>query len=130
MKMHALCTPPINEMVYTALTLRELMVLREDMMSIESDKLIEPHLGKWLKVEGKIADIYSLSSDGISVITRYYGGKAYATSVFLDFSAQWRERLETMPKGTYIVAHGKIDKINYGEIALRECLVESYGRTL
>lgn len=113
-----------NASVYLDLPPDELMEIGKDETSLVADKLREPYLGKWIKVEGKVDNI-----------SRYPMGKFAVTIEIGDlsqvrflFDERWGEYLETMGKNFYIVAQGKIDDIRSYELRIEESELVSYGR--
>ena len=78
------------------------------------ERAVQPHIGKWLKVQGIIGDI-SLSL--IWVVVRL----GWDPAIALHFSdSEWGERLETMDAGDAISAEGRITSITrLGVIEIR-----------
>jgi hypothetical protein len=89
-------------------------------MAIQAEKLIQPFIGKWMKVVGRVADIKEEDS-GMKVIFERNESLLYILT-FDDRS--WRDHLLVMPRGTQINALGKIQNIAATWISLTSCKLQ------
>ena len=113
-----------GERVYVPLAPDELVAIGKGDTGLVADKLREPYLGKWIKVEGQVRDINRYSSGGFYVSMDIDGD----SMLLLRFDERWGKYLETMGRDSYIVAHGKIDEIESYALTIEECELEDYGR--
>lgn len=110
--------------IYTKWTPRELMDLGKDRTSLDARRLKEPHLGKWLQVEGKVSDIDQFKSGNFYVRLSLDEWR----NIILIFDKNWGHHIETMQAGDYLKADGKIDSFDQFSVKLEECEIVNYRR--
>ena len=82
---------------------------------IQSDKLAEPYLGKWLKFSGRISEISGITHR-IGVRLQEYPN----VSLWFD-RENWESHLSVLSKGAQINAIGQIEEIEPYHISLDPC---------
>ena len=115
--------------IYTVRKSEDLIKSVTGLTSIEADRVVEPHIGKWLKVEGSINDISlsKFSEDFYYILN--IGHPLDRTHVVLFFEKSWGPTIETMQRGDWISAEGKINSIDNRSIMLKQCeLLATEGR--
>ena len=87
------------------------------MTDINATKYAEPHIGKWLRVQNVIRNMYETELT-IDVML----GKGLDPILFLRFSKEeWGAKLETMEIGDRLAAEGRITKLEWIALYLDEC---------
>jgi hypothetical protein len=94
-------------------------------ISVKAEKLIEPFIGKWMKVWGSISNISRYKDGSCFVYIRYLNKPEDAwskmTMAVLEFDARWNDRLSILDGGENITAIGEIERIGYQEVKLIKC---------
>ena len=104
---------------YTAGTVGEILAPMRDLTSLGIQRRAEPHIGKWIQVQGTINDI---GADEQSF--RVTIGKKFSAAVFLLFARdKWEPLLETMDRGKRIAAEGKIYSVGHLGMQLVDCAI-------
>ena len=101
--------------IYTVRTAAEIFSAVENLTGIEIEKFAQPHLGKWIRVQSVVKDIYPGENDFHVLI-----GEGFLT-VSLKFAKEKWPSIETMTKGDRLAAEGKITKIRSATISLDCC---------
>jgi hypothetical protein len=79
---------------------------------VQTDKLVEPYLGKWIRVSGTIYDIYD------SFVVLRDGEESSA--VYLMYDMAWKDKFHLLEKRKIIFAIGKIHDIS-SDLQLKHC---------
>ena len=109
---------PTDE-VETLWTLDEILKSVEDCTNMQIADITRPHMGKWLKVNEIVGNVYE-HKDTVSVSL----GKDLQRNIFMAFDKKrWIARLETMKIGDRLFAKGKIEQIQKYRIWLEDCKV-------
>ena len=88
--------------------------------SIQSTKLIEPYMGKWMRLSIDVADISEASASQ----HRVHGFKDQ-TSIFMYFEKQWQEQVSILRSRSVIEVVGQIRNIDRGMLRLESCEIIS-----
>jgi hypothetical protein len=90
--------------------------------SVQADALIQPYLGKWIRVSGVVINDISRQRNGHLV----FGSSTDKTRLFLHFQNQWSERILILRSGSTIAMAGKILRVDMNAMSLGNCeLIES-----
>lgn len=115
-------TPAAKERVFSPRTPAELLEAIEGLTDLAAETVSRPHIGSWLRLEGKIRNmsLLRLSKEQINVSLVL---PLDEVDVFLLFRADiWKERLELYVEGDQISAIGKILSVSRsGYVQLEEC---------
>lgn len=80
--------------------------------SVQAHKLVEPYLGKWIRVEGAVKDVMILGTGRLAVLMQPDGSEEIAgISVWLTFNND-SERVALLRRGDSVAAEGSIQKVD------------------
>ena len=118
--------PPIKstpDRIYTPRTPSEIVNVFRDRTDMEAEKSVQAHIGKWLRVEGVINNVYeSAFPDQITVSVNVSVNMEIEPAIFLEFGKErWIGILETITPGDGIVAEGRIVAIERIWVRLKDC---------
>jgi hypothetical protein len=124
--LSSMMTPP-DERHFVDVTPDDLIgFFRDDQTSIQSNRAVEPFIGKWMKVEGDLGEVLSsFGSDSAqvtfatSIFTGEWGRFKGFYMIFKD--KKWVERLYCLTKGTHIAVQGQIDRVDKLSVQLNNC---------
>jgi hypothetical protein len=109
-------------------TPQELQELRHGHVTVQADKLLEPYLGKWMRVAGTVSDVHEYKSSEkwtVNVWTRLaetrLGVPMKTDELSLEFAATWSERLVLLKRDEHINVIGRIKSIELLSINLEQC---------
>lgn len=106
-----------EERIYTTKTAGELFASVVDLTELEMQRFVQPHIGKWIRVQSVIQD---MRREGEHVVVRI--GHWFEPTPVLRFSKDpWFNRLETMSRGHTLAACGKIQFIGLMAMVLVDC---------
>jgi len=91
---------------------------QENLTRVQTDKLLSPYLGKWMKVTGTVAQIYNRVT-WLTLGDNMKPGERL--SVILVVSDTWRDRFHLLEMNKKISAIGIISEINISEVQLDDC---------
>ena len=93
--------------------------------SIQARKLIEPFIGKWLRVSGNLSEVLSSSPDRAQLTFSDRGVGSKVGTVYMYFRNKNQiERLAILRRGDSLTVIGKIEDINAVQIDLGNCELE------
>jgi len=93
-------------------------IRRQDHLTrIQTDRIINPYLGKWMKVTGTVAQIY----DRITWLRIGEVVPGKTLSVILVVEPTWKARFHLLEMNKVISAIGKISDVSYSEVQLEDC---------
>jgi len=93
--------------------------LRDDQTSIQSSRVVEPFIGKWIQVEGKLRDVHSSSDDSAGV---FFERDIKGVHLYMRFTGKESvDRLLVLKKGTSIVIQGQIESVSKIGVGLENC---------
>ena len=81
-------------------------------------KVVEPYIGKWMRIHGNVANVGELEY-GWSTVTLIR--EREDPSVFLHFDEKWEPHLSVLRRNSSIDVIGKIRDINAFGITLDQC---------
>ena len=106
--------------VYTHSSAAEIFAAVRDMTSIEIEGFVQPHIGKWIRVQSIIRDIYQ-DDASYSVLL----GRVFEPMVHLSFANDEWPEIATMTQGKRLAAEGRIQRIERSALYMDYCeLVE------
>ena len=115
--------PEVKARVLSPRTPAELVNSVEGLTDIATEERSRPHIGTWLRVNGKITNISQIPFSGDILV--HLNVPPDDTTVFLTFDgSNWGQRLRLHEVGDRISASGQIDGINQhlgGHVDLEEC---------
>jgi hypothetical protein len=89
-----------------------------DHTSIRAIKLIEPYIGKWMRVSGRLRDV----REGANHVTvTFESPPDKITFLFMYFQKSDRDRLSILRRGSQLVVIGQISRINRTDVDLENC---------
>jgi len=106
---------------------KELTKLYKDNTSVQADKKVEPHKGRWMHVSGKIdsvRQVHELYGGGREVMFRVDWTDTNPVAYLMYFDEKWADGLDTKHPGDLIHVCGKIDSVATTLIVLRQCELE------
>lgn len=102
--------------IYTLRTAQELFDEFKNRTDMEAQRLLQPHIGKWLVVEDVVKNV--LEQDrSIAVLV----GKRLGPTICLVFEKDWQQQLETLREGDAIMAEGRISEVDSSAMYLSNC---------
>ena len=108
----------LGEKIYTARKIEELLAPIKDMSSLQIQRHVAPHIGKWLRAQSVIRDM----SENDNFLYAHVGTAKFGPLAYLAFRKQkWARHLETMDRGDRLAAEGRIVKLNFMGIYLDDC---------
>lgn len=117
--------PIDRDRVYSARTIEEISNAIDGLNSLQTNRFIQPFIGKWIRVQGTIKDIfeYSTESNEIGVLLGQNQEKSLTSpTLILTFVKEtWLPTLETMNSGDFAHVEGEIDKISKFRISIKNC---------
>ncbi len=88
----------------------------EGRTEIEAERLVQPYLGKWVRVSGTVANVVGGGDRASFTVTLE---NKYA---FFNFREdRWRSRLEVLRQGAHISLLGRITSIHSWKIDIDDC---------
>jgi hypothetical protein len=113
--------PPQREFVNQ--TPAELVGLYHNMTDLQAQKLLEPFIGRWIKVSGPFQNVRAASSNGIAwVDLSNNAGLRPGQATHLGFDAdKWLARLSTLKLGEQLEIAGQIEAVDRHVVYLRHC---------
>ena len=93
----------------------------------QGERIVEPYVGKWMKVRGPVYDVQANADGSVNVNVDYSDPSdadrplfERVTIVLLIFK-NFEERLQIIHKGDVITANGKIAKVGRSSVILDHC---------
>jgi hypothetical protein len=97
-----------------------LMGLFDQHTSIQAQRLIEPYIGKWMKISGKLSDI--MDNEYFSQVTFERDPQKRYGAVYMYFrQPDRRDRLSVIRRGTNLTVMGQIRNVANIELHLDKC---------
>lgn len=114
--------PPQRVFIPTDVTPQTLMGMFEGKTTVSARRLVQPYLGKWMKISGRFQNLGTLGSATYSVRLSTRFDHAY---LFYFSKESWEHQLELLQIGQQVALVGKVTKIDEWSIVLEDCeLVE------
>jgi hypothetical protein len=109
----------VSERIIVDVTPLYLMDLFSEHTSIQAQRLIEPYIGKWIRISGPLGDVSD--NEYFSQVVFEHGPKMFA-QVFMYFRQPNRsDRLSVLRRGTELTVLGQIERVNGMEVHLDNC---------
>jgi hypothetical protein len=98
----------------------ELRGFYQNVTSAQGDRLLQPYIGKWMKLSGTVADIRHSGPDGknSSVSFRDIGSVSY---ILMFFDANWYDHISVLERGSSATVLGKILSADNMSVQLDHC---------
>jgi hypothetical protein len=119
------------ERIVANVTPQDLVRVCIDHLDHQAQTLIQPFIGKWLKVTGPIFDIgpiFNVSTDQggwfVSVLltkTTENEADGHDTQIILYSQPQWKDRLSILSRNQNVNVLGQIKKVSWIGIQLEDC---------
>jgi hypothetical protein len=114
-----------RDFVGASITPEYLVGLFKDHTSIQANKLIEPFIGKWMKVSGHLNEVLSSTPDFAQVSFSGRGLTSDLAGIYMYFrSKDSIERLAILRRGDALTIVGEIREINSVQLTLESCELE------
>jgi hypothetical protein len=109
-------TPPrgSHDRLFVDTTPQYLMELYKDRLKIQGDKLAEQYIGKWIKVSGKVSNVY----DNWVLMKE---PDNFLKSTNIHFHNRWKERFHLLQTDQVITISGQITSIGLFDLNLDNC---------
>ena len=105
---------------YVMWTVDEIFESMKDCTNIQVANIARLHIGRWLRVDDKVANVSELRKE---IDIHVY--KGFGKHIHLAFDKNlWKTRLETLRIGDSIIAEGKIKTIDEQSIGLEDCEIK------
>ncbi|MEW6223014.1 MAG: hypothetical protein AB1627_00140 [Chloroflexota bacterium] len=111
---------PAAERVFVDVAPDYLWGLYDGRMAVQGDALVQPYLGKWLKFNGDVNDIQSKSRGELTLVPRRVPGWG-SKMMMLHFDANWRDRVQALPRDAPFFAVGQIARVTGEWVSLEHC---------
>jgi len=89
--------------------------------SMEANRFIEPYLGKWIDISGKIREIAEYSDDTIIIYLDIESSSTLLVSG--EFGVSWKDKIAIMRKGDQVEIRGSIKRVSSGIFSMVNCEV-------
>lgn len=116
---------PLSERLFVAKSPQELTGFFKDLIDVQAEKLIQPYIGKWLKISGQVsnashhADMLKLWQ--VFVFVKNEDKRYPDIQIALYFSDTWTERLSLITRDTNITVQRRINKVSSHGLELHAC---------
>ncbi len=91
--------------------------LHHDLLSVQAQRLVEPYIGKWMRVAGSIRDI----DDARQFLIVSRETPRNGASVHMIFRPKWGSSLNVLRRGDPFQVEGKISRVDAAGVTLRDC---------
>jgi hypothetical protein len=121
-------TPTADGRIFVDVTPAYLGGLFEGHTDIQAQKLIQPFVGKWMEISGKLGEV----SEGhgflqVTLQSAYPLVTILAVRVYMHFHVKWTDRLSVLRQGDALTIVGQIDRVDKLSVVLRACELVSTG---
>ena len=117
-------TPELPESVegkvFSRRSVRQLTNLTRGLTAVEADNATKPHIGIWLRVQGRVLNVYEQTEERMTV-SLIQGFLFFQRKILAYFDRGSRDRLKILPLGHKIAVVGEIAIISGGGITLTKC---------
>ncbi len=104
-------------------TPEHLWSLFEGRTGIQGESLVEPFIGKWMRLAGPLGDVGRISEKWLQVTFRY-GTQPMGKHVYIYVrDKRWIDRVVLLKIGDEIVVLGRIERVSAMEIRLDHCVL-------
>jgi hypothetical protein len=107
--------------IFADITPQDLVRPFDTYVAIQAEKLIQPYLGKWLRVTEPVGNVRSLPNGQWQVTVALKINESGIMVLSLTFDNEWGDRLSILTRDATIRAIGQIDKIRSREIFFEHC---------
>lgn len=112
---------PPSERIFVDKTPQELTKIFKTYIDAQAEKLIQPYMGKWLRIAGPVQNASQISGKFWQVFLHLESDSMFGIQIVLYFANTWTEHLSLISRGTNINVIGRISKISSGELDLQAC---------
>lgn len=101
--------------------------LFDDRTDLQAKGLVEPYIGKWMKVSGPLGNVSPPNKYFTQVTLKtkgmFDGGGRFETHgyLYMYFKPGWEERLAMLRPDTSIAVVGRLKEVNWVEVHLEHC---------
>jgi len=97
-----------------------LIQILRDHTDVQGQKLLQQYMGEWMKIEGTVANVASVSGSAI-VILNVHNSIRPPFSFGLAFNKDWFDRASSLTIGDRIVVIGRLYEIDLASLRLTDC---------
>jgi hypothetical protein len=110
----------MQERIFVTEPLQQIMDSAKGFTEVETDRFVEPYIGKWAKLSGEVADVSDNKPLGHGVLIRLKApGRFWSYSnLYFDHDL---ERIRLLHADTHITVVGQISKISQYGFFLEQC---------
>jgi hypothetical protein len=83
---------------------------------LQTERSIEPYIGKWVRYRGKIDDVV-----GTGVFFEPFVAGSNLGKVVAYFDGRWLDYLQLLPRGKIVTIEGQLDKVSQLAVKLEKC---------
>src|SRR5208283_2554124 len=97
----------------------------DEQTTVQSERIVAPFKGKWIKVEGDLDDVTEMYGDTVEIsfkdlkFTGRYANFKNLAMTFID--KKWIDYIDGLKKGTHLVVQGQISRISKMSIRIENC---------
>jgi hypothetical protein len=102
----------------------DLIKLFKDHMDLQAQMLVEPFMGKWIRISAVVKDILK-NRDASCRVT--LNGTGFLELINLNFPPNWVDRISVLQRGQVINACGQITKVTSLSVELEQCELLNTG---
>jgi hypothetical protein len=111
---------PSNDRIFVDRTPHDLVGPFDTYVSVQAKRLIQPYIGKWIRITSEVGNVRDLPSDQWQVlVSERVDGRTLVIS--LSFNKEWGDRLSILTRGATIEVIGRIDRIEAATLYLENC---------
>jgi hypothetical protein len=104
-----------------------LVGLCEKVMEVQAREIVRPYIGKWMKLECTLKDIWHRGIDERLIFPfEDTSVRVAERDVTLRFKAKWRRKIILLPRGTKMLVVGRISDVSRYGVTLRRCDLLEY----
>jgi hypothetical protein len=87
---------------------------------LQASKLVEPFLGKWIRVSGKMYNVSQIG-EGFHMSMQLEGEENTTRFMFLGFEKEQKDKVSLIRRGASISVEGKIKEVGTSDLTLSDC---------
>ena len=116
---------PPSERIFVEKAPQELTNVFKTYIDAQAEKLIQPYMGKWLRLAGAVTNASQISGKFWQVFLHLESDSLFGIQIVLYFANTWTEHLSLISRGTNINVIGRISKVSASELDLQACELDT-----
>jgi hypothetical protein len=110
-----------SERIFVESTPQELAALVTGYTSLQSQNIVKPYIGKWIKVTVPLREVAAFEILSFVQVIGYVPRGMFGLQVVMMFPFKIADRFSIMKPETQITAIGQIEEIQSSKLALKNC---------